>query len=230
MLVAVSSPLTRLIPGLMIWTIIFFLIVFFVLRKYAFASIQKIIDDRREAIRRSIEAADHARDEAQRLLEEHRKLLAAARGQGEEILAEARRTRASMEQRMREETESQRQPRREATRKDIAAETARALAPDPAGLADLARGTAALAGGRWAGGDREGVRAADGRWGAAADRGADDGARADRRRGEGDPAAERGCGRPQGRGDTEGRSRARGRHRPAGGLAPRRRERARETG
>jgi len=56
MLVAVSSPLTRLIPGLMIWTIIFFVIVFLILRKYAFGAIQKAIDDRREAIRRSIEA------------------------------------------------------------------------------------------------------------------------------------------------------------------------------
>jgi F-type H+-transporting ATPase subunit b len=137
MLVAVSSPLTRIIPGLMIWTIIFFLIVFFVLRKYAFGAIQKIIDDRREAIRRSIEAADHARDEAQRLLEEHRKLLADARGQGEEILAEARKTRESMEQRMREETESERQRRLEETRKEIAAETARALEQIRAEVADL---------------------------------------------------------------------------------------------
>ena len=36
MLVAASSPLTKIIPGLMIWTIIFFVIVFVVLRKFAF--------------------------------------------------------------------------------------------------------------------------------------------------------------------------------------------------
>ena len=137
MLVAVSSPLTRIIPGLMIWTIIFFLIVLFVLRRYAFSAIQKLIDERREAIRRSIEAADAARDEAQRLLEEHRRLLAEARGQGEEILAEARKTRESMEQRMREETEAERQRRLEETRKEIAAETARALQQIRAEVADL---------------------------------------------------------------------------------------------
>jgi F-type H+-transporting ATPase subunit b len=137
MLVAVSSPLTRIIPGLMIWTIIFFLVVFFVLRKYAFSAIQRIIDDRREAIRRSVEAADQARDEAQRLLAEHKKLLAEARGQGEAILAEARKTRESMEQRMREETEADRQRRLEETRKEIAAETARALQQIRAEVADL---------------------------------------------------------------------------------------------
>src|SRR5581483_11797001 len=123
MLVAASSPLTRIIPGLMIWTIVFFLIVFFGLRKYAFGAIQKLIDERREHIQRSIEAADEARDEAQRLLEEHRKLIAEARGQGEAILAEARKTRESMEQRMRDETEAERQRRLEETRKEIAAET-----------------------------------------------------------------------------------------------------------
>ena len=137
MLVAVSSPLTRIIPGLMIWTIIFFLIVFVVLRKYAFGAIQKLIDERREAIRRSIEAADQARDDAQRLLEEHRKLIAEARGQGEAILAEARKTRESMEQRMRDETEAERQRRLEETRKEIAAETARALDQIRSEVADL---------------------------------------------------------------------------------------------
>src|SRR5919108_2389903 len=127
MLVAVSSPLTRIIPGLMIWTIVAFFIVFFVLKRYAFGAIQKLIDERREQIRRSIDEADNARDEARKLLEEHRQLIGQARGEAEEILAEARKTRDSMEQRMREETEAERQRRLEETRKEIAAETARAL-------------------------------------------------------------------------------------------------------
>jgi F-type H+-transporting ATPase subunit b len=137
MLLAVSSPLTRLIPGLMIWTIIFFLIVFFGLKRLAFARIQAAIDARREHIQRSVQAADEARDEAQRLLEEHKKLIAEARGQGEAILAEARKTRESMEHRMREETEAERQRRLEETRKEIAAETARALEQIRAEVADL---------------------------------------------------------------------------------------------
>ncbi len=137
MLVAASSPLTRIIPGLMIWTIVFFLIVVFVLRRYAFGPIQNMIDERRESIRRAIEAADDARDEAQRLLEEHKKLIGEARGEAESILAEARKTRESMEQRMREETETERQRRLEETRKEIAAETARALERIRSEVADL---------------------------------------------------------------------------------------------
>ena len=155
MLVAVSSPLTRIIPGLMIWTIIFFVIVFLVLRKYAFGAIQRLIDERREHIQRSIEAADEARDEAQRLLEEHRKLIAEARGQGEAILAEARKTRESMETRMREETEAERQRRLEETRKEIAAETARALQQIRAEVADLTLEAASRVVGRTLDADRD---------------------------------------------------------------------------
>ncbi len=122
-----SSPLTKIIPGLMIWTVVFFAIVFFVLKYFAFGRIQALIDERREQIRRAIEEADHARDESRNLLEEHRRLIGEARGEAEQILAEARRTRESMEVRMREETEQERQRRLDETRKEIAAETQRAL-------------------------------------------------------------------------------------------------------
>ena len=132
-----SNALIQVTPGLMIWTILAFFITFFVLRRYAFGPIQKMIDERREQIRRSIEEADNARAEARRLLEEHRALMQEARGEAEEILAEARRTREAMEQRMREETENERQRRLEETRREIAAETARALEQIRAEVADL---------------------------------------------------------------------------------------------
>jgi F-type H+-transporting ATPase subunit b len=116
-MLAASSPLTKIVPGLMIWTVVFFLIVFFVLRKFAFGAIQKLIDERREQISRSIQEADNARDEARKLLEEHRSLMSEARSEAEQIIAEARKTRESMELRMREETEQERQRRLEETRK-----------------------------------------------------------------------------------------------------------------
>jgi F-type H+-transporting ATPase subunit b len=122
-----SNALIKVTPGLMIWTIVAFLVTLFVLKRYAFGPIQKTIDERRERIRRALEEADHARAEARRMLDEHRALLGQARGQAEEILAEARRTREAMERRMREETESERQRRLEETRREIQAETQRAL-------------------------------------------------------------------------------------------------------
>jgi F-type H+-transporting ATPase subunit b len=122
-----ANALISVTPGLMIWTIVAFVITLLVLKRYAFGPIQKLIDERRQHIQQSIDAADEARVEAHRLLEEHKKLIAQARGDAEGILAEARKTRDSMEQRMREETEAERQRRLEETKREIAAETARAL-------------------------------------------------------------------------------------------------------
>jgi F-type H+-transporting ATPase subunit b len=132
-----ANALISVTPGLMIWTIVCFLIALFVLKKYAFGPIQKMIDDRREQIRRSIEEADNARKEARQLLEEHKALMQEARGEAEQIIAEARKTRESMELRMREETEAERQRRLEETRREIAAETVRALEQIRAEVADL---------------------------------------------------------------------------------------------
>ena len=132
-----ANPLISVTPGLMIWTIVCFFITFVVLRRYAFGPIQKMLDDRREQIRRSIEDAEHSRDEARKLLEEHRELMSQARGDAEKILAEARQTAVSMEQRMREETETERQRRLEETLREIAAETARALEQIRSEVADL---------------------------------------------------------------------------------------------
>jgi F-type H+-transporting ATPase subunit b len=126
MLVA-SNPLIQVKPGLMIWTIICFAIAFYVLRRYAFGPIQSAIDERRQRIRRSLEEADKARDEARRLLEEHRALIGQARGQAEEILSETRKVAESMAQRVREETDADRQRRLEETKRQIEAETQRAL-------------------------------------------------------------------------------------------------------
>ena len=122
-----TNPLIQVTPGLMIWTIICFLISLFVLKRYAFGPIQKLIDERRERIRQSIEEADHAREEARKLLEEHRKLIGQAKNEAEGILVEARKVADANERRMREETETDRQRRLEDTRKQIEAETRRAL-------------------------------------------------------------------------------------------------------
>ena len=137
MLLAASSPLTKIVPGLMIWTLVFFFITFYVLKRYAFGPIQKLIDERRERIRRALEEADHARGEARKLLEEHRKLIAQAKSEAEGILAETRRVAEANERRMREETEADRQRRIEETRRQVESETRRALEQIRAEVADL---------------------------------------------------------------------------------------------
>src|SRR6266487_3296705 len=122
-----SNPLIQVRPGLMIWTIVCFLVVLFVLRRYAFGPIQQMIDQRRERIEQAIAEADSAREEARNLLEEHRKLIGQAKSEAEEILAEARRIGDAQRERVREETEVDRQRRLEETRRQIDQATQQAL-------------------------------------------------------------------------------------------------------
>jgi F-type H+-transporting ATPase subunit b len=132
-----TNPLIQVTPGLMIWTIVCFLITLYVLKRYAFGAIQKQIDARRERIRQSLDEADHARTEARKLLEEHRKLISQAKGEAEEILAETRRVAEVNQRRMREETEADRQRRIEETRRQVESETRRALEQIRAEVAEL---------------------------------------------------------------------------------------------
>src|SRR6476660_5767180 len=132
-----ANALIKVTPGLMIWTIICFLIALFVLKRYAFGPIQGAIDKRRERIRESIEEADRAREEARKLLEEHRKLVGQAKSDAEVILAEARKQSDAQRERVREETEEDRQRRLEDTKKQIAAETQRSLDRIRTEVADL---------------------------------------------------------------------------------------------
>ena len=122
-----ANPLIEVNPGLMIWTIVCFLVVLFVLSKYAFGPVQKMIDARRERIQQAITEADNARAEARNLLEEHRKLIGQAKSESEEILAEARRVADAQRERVREESEEDRQRRLEETRRQIEQATTQAL-------------------------------------------------------------------------------------------------------
>ena len=126
MLVA-ANPLIQIIPGLMIWTIVSFAITLWVLKRYAFGPVQKLIDDRRDRIRQSIEEADRAREEARSLLEEHRALIGQAKGQAEEILAEARKIADAQRERLRGEIEEDRQRRLDETERQIEQATTQAL-------------------------------------------------------------------------------------------------------
>jgi F-type H+-transporting ATPase subunit b len=135
--VLADSGLIEVVPGLMIWTLIAFGITFFVLRRYAFGPIQKNIDARRDRIRQAVEEADAARNEARELLEQNRAILAQARSESADILADARKVGDAQIERAKQEAETERQRRLEETRRQIDAETARAIGQIRSEVADL---------------------------------------------------------------------------------------------
>jgi F-type H+-transporting ATPase subunit b len=77
-------------PGLIIWTIVTFVLLLAVLRKFAWRPLLDALTKREEGVRGALERAEHAREEAERLLEEHRKQVARSEAEAHRILAEGR--------------------------------------------------------------------------------------------------------------------------------------------
>ena len=77
-------------PGLILWTIITFVAVLVILRYSAWKTLLGALTAREERIRSSLERAEEAQREAQRLLEENRKQLAAAEEQSQRVIKQGR--------------------------------------------------------------------------------------------------------------------------------------------
>src|SRR5215217_1417609 len=98
-----GNALIKVVPGLMIWTIVTFLIVLWALRKFAFGRIQGIIDRRRDTIREALDEADKAREEARALREAGRAEREGAKRERDELLEETRRQAQEQSRRARDE-------------------------------------------------------------------------------------------------------------------------------
>jgi len=73
-------------PGLAIYTIITFLVLFVVLWKTAWPKILSALEERDARIRTSLEEADKAKEEAERIMAEYKDMLAKARKESSEII------------------------------------------------------------------------------------------------------------------------------------------------
>lgn len=78
--------------GLLIWTLLAFLIVFFILKKFAWPAIVKGLKDREHSITDSLTTAERVRAEMSQLKSENEALLAKAREERGQMLKEARET------------------------------------------------------------------------------------------------------------------------------------------
>ena len=94
-----DNPLLRPDPGLFIWTIITFLVLLTLLAKFAWGPLLRALESRQEMIRKSLDDAEEARRELERLHLESAQILKQARVQGESIMAQSR----SDAERLREE-------------------------------------------------------------------------------------------------------------------------------
>ena len=76
--------------GMIFWTTLFFLIVLFVLGKFAWPSILSAVRARNESIRKSLESAKKAREEMANLQADNERILAEAKAERDAMLKEAR--------------------------------------------------------------------------------------------------------------------------------------------
>jgi F-type H+-transporting ATPase subunit b len=123
--------------GLMVWTLLLFVVSMIILAKLAFPRITEALDKRQHAIEESIDEAARIRREADGLLEEYRERLAEARRQAEEILERARRSAEAHEHESEAEAKARREQLLEQARRDIEMETRRAIQDIRREVADL---------------------------------------------------------------------------------------------
>jgi F-type H+-transporting ATPase subunit b len=123
--------------GLMIWLLLAFGVTFLILRKLAFPKIAEALDRRQRAIEESIDAAERTRQQADELLAEYRKRLTEAREQADEIVAKAERAGEVAKDESLAAAKTQREELLEQTRRDVEAETRRAIQEIRDEVADL---------------------------------------------------------------------------------------------
>jgi F-type H+-transporting ATPase subunit b len=84
------NPLVSPDPGLLIWSTVAFLLLFFLLSKYAWKPIVKALDERERSIEDALAKAEMAKEEMAKLTNENEQLLKQARIERDAILKEAK--------------------------------------------------------------------------------------------------------------------------------------------
>jgi F-type H+-transporting ATPase subunit b len=134
------EPVNLLAPntGLMFWTLIIFVVLFFVLRRFAFRPLTAAVEARERALEEAIQGAKRDREEAARQLAEQIKALEAARAEAQRVIAEGRTTGEKLRSDMLEQTKHQQQELLARARVEINNERARAIADLRREAVDLA--------------------------------------------------------------------------------------------
>jgi F-type H+-transporting ATPase subunit b len=105
-----NNPLVQPDPGLFIWTILTFLVLVALLAKFAWRPLLAALDSRQEAIQKSLDDADKAKQELARLQQESAKIIEQGRIEADLILtktrSDAERLREDLKTKAKEEADS----------------------------------------------------------------------------------------------------------------------------
>lgn len=123
--------------GLMIWTLVVFGVSMAILYKLAFPAIAEALDKRQKMIEDSIDSANQTKAEAAELLEEYRERLKEARAQADDIVTRARKAGEETERESLDAARVKREELMAQARRDIEAETSKAIQDIRKEVADL---------------------------------------------------------------------------------------------
>lgn len=111
-----------------IWGALSFVLLFWLLSKFAYPAVKKGMDARSERIRADLDRAEEAKGEAERVLGEYRAQLAEAKTEAARIIDEARQAADQMRQDLRRQAEAEVAEVKARAQDDIAAQANRAMA------------------------------------------------------------------------------------------------------
>jgi F-type H+-transporting ATPase subunit b len=124
--------------GVMVWTLIIFVILAFVLSRYAFGPLTRAVEAREKALQDALDAAKADRDAAAKLLGEHQAQIEAARNDAQKFIAEGRAVAEKMRTDMIEQTRKEQQDMLDRARRDIEGEKDKAISQLRREAVDLA--------------------------------------------------------------------------------------------
>ncbi len=133
-----QSSLLDINPGLIIWTVIIFVLLLIVLKKTAWKPILTALDERERTIKESLEKAEEARKEAERILEENKERLAKAEEEVQRIVEQGREYAEKLKEQILAESEEQARKKIEEAEQAIERKQQEAFAQLRTEIADIA--------------------------------------------------------------------------------------------
>ena len=122
-----DNPLVQPDPGLFIWTILTFLVLMGLLAKYAWRPLLHALENRQEMIRKSLDDAEHAKQELERVQQESAAIVSKARVEADAIIAARRADAAKLHEELRQKAKAEAETVVQNAERQIQQETDRAL-------------------------------------------------------------------------------------------------------
>ena len=113
--------------GLILWTLVIFLILAFLLWKFGWPEILRMVEEREARITKQLAEAERANAEAAKLLEEHGRALVSARAEAQDIVAKAKTVALKEREQLLAKTREEQEALLERAKREIGAEREKAI-------------------------------------------------------------------------------------------------------